>query len=97
MGFGRRVIGDKAFAQQQARTVGKAGFGPRVIGKAGTASSKKHPAPAPAPAPAKAKETEKIGMSVEQFLSVLKENPSFLEPLYLQELEHLQLLRQSHL
>lgn len=97
MGFGKRVVGPEAAARQAAKKKGKAGFGPRVIGKglnvpdAPNPAANKTAAPKPVPAtpvtvPANVPATSD-SLSIEQVQAILAENPAFIETVFVQELE----------
>lgn len=86
--FGPKVIGEKAFAEQQQRQKGGSAFGPRVRddlpGKKVESAAQK---PGAQSVHGERVETGETGLSVEQFKSVLDSNAAFLETLYVQELE----------
>lgn len=86
--FGPRIIGEAAFQQQQAKAKGGSVFGPRVrdIPEATPSTSiVQKPGAKNAPGASLDAPTDE-GLSVEQFEKILRENASFLDTLYIQEL-----------
>jgi hypothetical protein len=76
--FGPRVVGDEAFAAAQKRARGGSAFGPRVrdVGDETEAARQSTPI-----------NEGGAGLSIDQFTKTLQDNPSFLDTLFVQELE----------
>lgn len=82
MAFGPKIVGKAAYAALVKKSVGKAGFGPRVTGKQpGVVGTIPETVPVSVPV------TRTDGLSIEQLQTILAESPAFLEALHVQELE----------
>lgn len=75
--FGSRVIGETAFAELQKRARGGSAFGPRVKGTSEESDARS----------ATSIDAGGAGLSVAQLKQALTDNPTFLDTLYIQELE----------